>query len=476
MDYQRLQYDFRHSPSLRLIRSDHAPLILSFLHSQFKVSQRISFPEEEFLLHLENTLEELNSQHLGGYPKAAEVYLKEWCDPEHRFLRRLSRNNNDLIELTPDTERCLAWLQGFYQTQFVGTESRFLSIFALLSEMVSKSTEDVGERLAQLENEKYAIEAEIERIRIENRVRPYSETQLRERFFQASELTRDLLRDFHAIEQSFKNTARTLQERQMQPSVRKGMLLGEVLADDAELKNSDMGRSFYAFWDFLSSETKREELRTMLETIYALPALQTVVFEQQLLRGMVRHLHQAGEKVVQSNQRLAEQLRRLLDERYLTEKRRVRELIDDLKHLALEPNDLFFLEVDGDAQIDLPLERGLWEAKEVVRLQVRPENATIPDLTDPLFADLHSQFWVNETLLEQQLEVMLLHQDSCTLPEVLTLYPPKHGLAEVLGYMAIASREAKHSLDSNHSSIVTWQIGDTMQQWRVPLLVFRRSK
>jgi hypothetical protein len=475
MDYHRLQHDFKHLPSLRLLRSDHAPLILSFLHRQFKTTQRLSIAEDEFLLHLENTLEELNAHQPDAFPKTAQVYLKEWCDPNHRFLRRLNRNNNDLIELSAETERCLAWVQGLYQSQFVGTESRFLSIFAMLQEMVNKSTEDVGQRLQQLEDEKRTIEAEIERIQQDNRVPAFDPTRLRERFFYASEMTRDLLRDFAAIEQNFRGIARTLQERQMQPELQRGALVGYVLADDLELKNSDMGKSFYAFWDFMSSETKRELLKRLLETVYALPALQSVAPQQPLLKGMVRHLYQAGEKVVQSNQRLAEQLRRLLDERHLAEKRRIRELIDALKHAALEPNENFYLWVDGDAHIDLPLERGLWEAKEVVRLEVRPEHADVPDLGDPIFAALHEQFWVDEARLAQQIDILLARKDTCTLPELLAAYPMQQGLAEILAYMAIASREAQHQLDPEQFDLIDWQQGEQWQQWRVPSLVFRRA-
>ena len=32
MDYDQLQFEFKHAVSIRLIRSEYAPLILSFLH------------------------------------------------------------------------------------------------------------------------------------------------------------------------------------------------------------------------------------------------------------------------------------------------------------------------------------------------------------------------------------------------------------------------------------------------------------
>jgi hypothetical protein len=476
MDYVTLQYDFLNSASIRLLRSQHAPLILSFLFAQFKVSQRVSVPLDDLVGSLEMLLLEINTTKPDAFPKSASVYLKDWSNEEHRFLRVLNRNNTDLVELTADTERCLAWVETLYQHQFVGTESRFLSIFALLQEMISRSTEDVSVRVSQLEQQRDAIQTEIDLILEQNRVEPFSDTQLRERFWQASDLARDLLRDFAAIEQNFRGLARTLQERQMQPDSRKGTLIGFVLDADSELKQSDQGKSFYAFWEFLSSESKREELRSMLEIVYALPALQDISKEQDLLRRIIRHLGEAGEKVVQSNQRLSEQLRRLLDERSLAERRRVRELLSEIKHLALQNStEALSLEVDGDPAINFPLERSLWEASKVQKLEVRPQVANVVDAADPIFQELYQQFWVNEAELEHHLEVVLAQKDSCSLLEVLEVFPLTQGLPEVLGYMAIAGRGAQHSLDYNMNSLLSWRAKDNLQHWRVPLLTFRRT-
>ncbi len=476
MDYYRLQHEFLHSPSIRLLRSPHAPLILSFLYAQFKIAQRLVVPWDDLVGFLETALEEINAAKPDAFPKSASMYLKEWSNEEHRILRVLNRNNTDLVELTPDTERSIAWIESLYQHQFVGTESRFLSIFGLLQEMIARSTEEVSVRVGQLERDRDAIQAEIDLIVQQNRVEPYSDTQLRERFLQASDLARDLLRDFAAIEQNFRGLARTLQERQMQPDSRKGALLGFVLDADSELKRSDQGKSFYAFWEFLSSERKRDELRTMLEAVYALPALQDISKEQDLLRRIIRYLGEAGEKVVQSNQRLSEQLRRLLDERSLAERRRVRELLSEIKQLALQNDtELLSLELDGDPEMNFPLERGLWEASSVQKITVRPTAAKIVDATDPIFQELYQQFWVNEAELENHLEVVLAEKGSCTLSEVLEVFPLTKGLPEVLGYMAIAGRNTRHSLDHNANTLLTWQVKDGLQHWRIPGLTFRRS-
>jgi hypothetical protein len=472
MDYARLQYDFQHSVSLKLLRSKNAPLILSFLHAQFKPMQRRSVPWLDLVAHLEVFLEPISAD----YPKSAAAYLKDWANEEHRVVRVVRREQHDLVELTADTERCFVWLESLYQRAFVGTESRFLSLVDLLEQMVFRSTEDVTVRVKQLEQQKTVIQNEIDLIQAQNSVQTMNDTQIRERFWQATDLARNLLADFAAIEENFRALARTLQERQLQPDTRKGSLLGFVLGADQELQDSPQGRSFYAFWNFLSSEDKRAELRDLLEKIYTLPVLSDLTKEQILLERIVRHLSDAGEKVVHSNQRLADQLRRLLDEQNLLERRRVRELLREIKQLAyLAPDDEFWLMVDSDPEVFLPLEKGLWEAPVVRDLRFKPQKAIQLDLNNPVFAELYQQFWVDEAVLKKQIHQILTQQPECTLLDVFAKYPVQQGLSEVLAYMAIASREKQHRLDSSQTVLVHWQAGENPQTWQVPQVTFRRE-
>ena len=79
-----------------------------------------------------------------------------------------------------------------------------------------------------------------------------------------------------------------------------------MLDADAELRESDQGRSFYAFWEFLMSPSRQDALAEILDTIYRLPTLDVLVRDHPLLRQLTRALIDAGEKIVQSNYRLAE--------------------------------------------------------------------------------------------------------------------------------------------------------------------------
>ncbi len=49
MDYHKLEIQLKGSATVKLLRSRNAPLIISFLHSQFKEQSEIAIPSEELV-------------------------------------------------------------------------------------------------------------------------------------------------------------------------------------------------------------------------------------------------------------------------------------------------------------------------------------------------------------------------------------------------------------------------------------------
>src|SRR5258708_22178798 len=113
MYFDQLAYDLQHAPALRLLKADHAALIISFLHRQFKQEQRIAIPLTDLSERLANTLEALDEQVPGSYPRPAHSYLTEWADEYHRFIRITTPTNSDkpLVELPAGTERAFGGLE-----------------------------------------------------------------------------------------------------------------------------------------------------------------------------------------------------------------------------------------------------------------------------------------------------------------------------------------------------------------------------
>jgi hypothetical protein len=89
----------------------------------------------------------------GAFPKATLNYLNDWAGNEKGCLRKFYRAGTDepQFDLTPATEKAIAWLAGLQERSFVGTESRLLTLFQLLKQMAEGSESDPDARIEELE-------------------------------------------------------------------------------------------------------------------------------------------------------------------------------------------------------------------------------------------------------------------------------------------------------------------------------------
>ena len=137
-DHDTLDALRRQHPAWRLLQADSVALVASFLHAVFVLPNRRSISQADLAEALEDTLfavREQRGEHL--YPKAAVEYLNDWAANDKGWLRKFYPAGSDEphFDLTPATERALAWLDSLGQRQFVGTESRLLTLIDLLRQM-----------------------------------------------------------------------------------------------------------------------------------------------------------------------------------------------------------------------------------------------------------------------------------------------------------------------------------------------------
>jgi hypothetical protein len=74
----------------------------------------------------------------------------------------------------------------------------------------------------------------------------------------------DLLRDFREVENNFRQLDKEVREKIATWDGRKGQLLEEILQERDAISDSDQGRSFQAFWNFLMPFDRQAELTEML--------------------------------------------------------------------------------------------------------------------------------------------------------------------------------------------------------------------
>ena len=336
MDYHALVALRQRHPAWRLLLADNAPLIIGFLHRAFIQDNRRALAQSELSARLDDYIFELRAT-LGksAFPQRAIDYLNDWADDAKGWLRKFYPEGSDEshFDLAPATENAIEWLAGLEQKQFIGTESRLKTIFELLHQMARGTETDPAVRIAELERRRVEIEAEVARIR-KGEIDLMDTTQLKERFYQMGETARALLSDFRQVEQNFRDLDRQVRERIALWEGGKGELLESIFGERDAIADSDQGKSFRAFWDFLMSPARQEELSALLERILSLDPIAETRPDRRLLRVHYDWL-EAGEAAQRTVARLSGQLRKYLDDQAWLENRRIMTIIRDIEQQAL---------------------------------------------------------------------------------------------------------------------------------------------
>lgn len=337
VDFAQATLLLRH-PAARLLRADQAAFALAFIHSAFKETGQTAVPEELLHTRLEHWLAERREAETFAWEKPAREYLDDWCSEDRPWLRKVHAGGGlePAFELTPATEKALAWLESLRSQAFVGTESRLEGIFREVDELLRQTSDNVETRLEYLRGERDKLDAEIARLLGGGRPQTFEPWQVNERYARVLEDARTLVSDFRQVEENFRRLAQEVVERQTATDSTKGEIVGRVLDSHDSVRESPQGRSFYGFVRLLLNPEQRERFEQQVGQVLQIPSLDAELRNDPLLRRLFPQLRAEQEKVGASTQRLTANLRRALETTRLAERRRVRELISEIQTLALQ--------------------------------------------------------------------------------------------------------------------------------------------
>ncbi|CAK0774485.1 DUF3375 domain-containing protein [Gammaproteobacteria bacterium] len=480
LDYANLDLLRQNHPAWRLLRSDHAPLVASFLHRVFIVPNVRVMTQADLAEALEDELFGLRER-LGQvtFPKEANDYLNDWAANDKGWLRKFYRHGSDepYFDLTPATEKAIIWLDTLTERDFIGTESRLLTMFELLKQIDQGTQLDPETRIAELLKRRDEIDKEI--IRVQNGdITLLDDTALKDRFQQFTQLARELLSDFREVEHNFRVLDRRVRERIALWEGGKGKLLEQIMGERDAIDNSDQGRSFRAFWDFLMSSSRQEELTLLLERVLTLPSVTELKPDTRIHRVHYDWL-EAGEHTQRTVAQLSQQLRRFLDDQAWLENRRIMDILHGIEAKALTlrnqwpPGEVMTI-ADTCPDIELPMERPLYAPA------IKPSiTSTILQTEDELIDSmaLFSQVVIDKSQLAHHIRHALQHQSQITLGELCAANPLHHGLAELVAYLQIGDDSFITVVDEQILDVVTWRVQDAngeekIKQARLPRVIF----
>jgi len=479
MSFDEVAWLRDNSPAWRLLRADHAPLVLSFLHQVFVEQNVRSIPAVELASRLDDELYALNERdgEPKRFPRPARAYLDDWAAPEAGWLRKYYPDGTDEphLDATPAVEKALQWVGGLKEREFVGTESRLNTVIDLLRQIVFGTETDPEQRIAELRRQRQDIDDQIARIQA-GELDLLDQTAVRDRYQQFALTARELLADFREVEENFRKLDRRLRERIAVWHRGKGELLDEVLGSRETIAGSDQGRSFQAFYDFLLSAARQEELTGLLEAVHSLEDLTGK-------DTRLRHVHydwlDAAEQTQATVRQLSEQLRRFLDDQVWFENRRVIDILRGIESHVLRLRDQkdipVTMQIDAPAPvITLPLERPLYAP--VRKARINSENVRPADEeTDP--AALFEQVYVDPEPLRGVVRQALRKSPQVGLAQLIAGHPIRQGVAELVTYLSLRDGTFGLVFDEDHAEHVCWQEADGRERKvTMPRVTFVRKQ
>lgn len=474
---ENLRTYFESSPTVRLLRSNLAPLIIDFLNQTFKLGESISLGLTDLKTRLLNYQEDLHQSNPDLMIGAPERYVADWVDAGwlQRFLE--VQSSEPQYQLTRYSEEAIRFVDSSLakSTSMVGTESRLKLVIETLEDIVRGASADPERRLDYLKNQKTAIEKQIEDIQSGKSIQVYRPAQIRERFQTAVELLRALLSDFRAVEERFQFITRDVQQLQVTGGDSRGSILGFALDSEDVLKQQDEGISFFAFVAFLFSPTLQASLRKSIEEVQQLDALVDQVENLQHVRRMVPSLLAEAEKVMKTTARLSSTLRRLLDARSAEHRMRLASVLQSIKQTALQlreqtPSPLAFLTVYAELEIACPLARKFWTPNAFFD----SSDPTLHEISLEQAQEMARRFANLKRIDYRQMRRLIQQRtydgSHITLGQLIATAQEETGVVELLGYVQIAYDDG-HTIDRDRTEIVFLTLHDQgrSQQFQITL-------
>ena len=449
MDINQLVQTLNNSPSVKLLKMRSAEFFLAFVTSVF--DEQMAIGEEKLQMLLENWLdnqhediidEDINIETLGESNEAkAKRLIKEWTD-KGLFANYQNEDGEIIYELSSHTSKVIDWVTSLKKEEYIGTESKFKTLFSQLKDLVEFSNEDREKRLELLRQKKEDIERQIESLEMGEEIEVYEDYQIEPRYNSLNKLAKELLSDFKEVDDNFKEIIKQIYKRQTDNEGKKN-ILNYIFDAYAELKDSQQGKSFYAFWEFLLSSELQKEWDELTDLLYKTLDKRNIDSKDKFLKEMKKHLFDAGEKVSKTNDRMSEKLSLIIRNNGNSDTQATKQVINDIKKLLLNTTQnkernkaSLSYEV---VELNLPLERQLnLTPKQEIEYKNVPSEASLGITELERLDKLYNHHQIDRKILRKRIDIILRENTQTTLAEVIELNNGiEKGLSELFGYIAI---------------------------------------
>lgn len=449
------------SPSIDLLKLRNREVIITFFIITFS-NQQSAISSEKIHIQLADYLQDVQIEtddesgitFADNYEIKAKKYIQNWTN--NGFLTNYQDETGEIYyELSSHSSKTLDWLSSLKKEEYIGAESKFKNIFNQLKELVEFTNEDVEKRIQLLEAKKLEIEQQIQRIKTGEDVKVFQDYEIVPRFNQLTKSAKELLSDFKEVEDNFKEITKDIYLKNSEGNLSKSTILEFTFDAIDELKNSQQGKSFYAFYAFILTPSLQEQWGNLTKELYNTLEEKEIKVTDYFLKGMKKHLHSSGQKVSKANDKMAEKLSRIIRENDASKSEITKNIIQEIKKSLIElskanvkPNVCF--ELDINVAITIPFERKLtFDKIEEIVFKNKPNEANQNIFNSEHSDKLFSQFRIEKELLRNRIKAVLKEKSQTTIAEVIENFGGiEKGLPELFGYMSVL-KDFKHSINAD---------------------------
>ncbi len=461
------------SPSVELLKSRNREGIIIFLVETFYNQQNAISEEnacDKLVDYLEkgkilNEEDETEKSALDNYEIKAKRYIQKWTN--RGFLTNYQDERGEIFyEISSHSSKTIDWIISLKKEEYVGADSKFKNIFNQLKELVEFSNENKEKRIQLLKDQKTKIDEEIKRLKAGGNIKKFQEFEIVPRFKELNKSARELLSDFKEVEDNFKNITKEIYQKHAEGTLSKSNILEFTFEALDNLKESQQGKSFYAFWSFLLSPQLQKEWEKLTKELYLTLESKNITTKDSFLKNMQKSLHNVGQKVYKANDKMAEKLTRIIGENQANKIEATKNVIQEIKKILMEidkkgkkPDNTISFTLETDIDINLPFERKLTRDP-----NTEPTYESNPELADASLESanhldkLFSQSNIDKNMLRGRIKAVLNEKSQATLHQIIELNNGiEKGLPELFGYLGIV-KEFKHTINEEKQQRIIFNI------------------
>lgn len=451
--------------SWSLLRADSAAVIAAILGTHLAGETR-RMPVADLIELVDEDLEMLRT-HGDQLPRTAQGYCADWRAAGYLIRRPAADARGETFELSAGALAAIRMLESLGVPATAVTESRLTNIAHQLSRLALDTDPDATRRLAQLQEQRDAIDREMEQVR-SGQVEVLDADRATERIRDILAQTSELPADFARVRERFEGLNRFLRERLIESEDEHRLVLDDIFRGVDLIGESEEGRSFGHFLRLVLDPERGAAFESDVERVLDRDFARGLrPAERRALRRLLGTLKTEGADIHGVISTFARGLRRYVQSQQYERDRALRSRLRAA--LAAGVRAAPHTKPYRDTSVSLELPTVPMSGLGALRLH----NPAAFDATTPIAAqeagvvDWHTlraiarDTEIDFSELEESIAATRGELPDPTVGEVLDRFPATQGVASVVGLLTLATAHAAAVGGSEH---VSWTGADGVER------------